>query len=50
LAIIKTAQDGEIGLIFALSDDGRYPSVDESEKSSANAADDLPRVRRIGIT
>jgi hypothetical protein len=50
LAVVKNAQGGESGLMFALSDNGRDPVVDESEKSSANAADNLPYVRRIGIT
>ena len=50
LAVVKNAQGGESGLMFALSDKGRDPLVDKYEKSSANAADNLPDVRRIGIT
>jgi hypothetical protein len=50
LPIAETAQDGQTRLVFAMSDDGRDPSISETEKPPADGANHLPNVGRAGIT
>jgi hypothetical protein len=38
LPIAETAQDGQGRLVFAPSDESRHPSIDETEKPSADGA------------
>jgi hypothetical protein len=44
LPLVETAQDGQVCLMCALGEDGRNPSIDQLEKSSANGADRRPNV------
>jgi hypothetical protein len=44
LIIAETTQEGQTRLVFSPCDEGRYPSIDETEKPSADGARSFPKV------
>jgi hypothetical protein len=50
LPIAETAQDCQIRLVFAPSDEGCDPSIDETEESSADEAEALPNTNRAVVS
>jgi hypothetical protein len=49
LPIAETAQHRQTSLVFALGDESRDPSIDETEKPSADGAEALSSGKRAGI-